>query len=322
MRFFLIFVITCFVAPLSFAQSQRSTVSLYDNYLKGLLYAEKGEYLKSLEELERAKTIDPQSIHIRLKIASVLVHLDRFDEAKTLLKEAKMIDPNNLDISLALIFVYSYSENNDDLEIEYEDFLNKAHGAKPKDVSISEYLAQFYFYKKRPQEAIKVYEKILENNPDYVEALFWLGNLYEDCGQRSKALEKWEKGIKLEPTSAPILNCLGYTYAQEGVKLDLAEEMVKKALKEEPDNGAYLDSLGWIYYKKGDLDKAKQYVLRAIELIRDPDVYEHIGDIYIGLKDQEQGVRYYQEGLTQFPGDKDLELKLKKHGKENKIPKG
>jgi len=142
-----------------------------------------------------------------------------------------------------------------------------------------------------------------------------LGNLYEDCGQRSKALEKWEKGIKLEPTSAPILNCLGYTYAQEGVKLDLAEEMVKKALKEEPDNGAYLDSLGWIYYKKGDLDKAKQYVLRAIELIRDPDVYEHIGDIYIDLKDQDQGVRYYQEGLTQFPGNKDLELKLKKHGK-------
>jgi len=45
---------------------------------------------------------------------------------KTLLKEAKMIDPNNLDISLALIFVYSYSENNDDLEIEYEDFLNKS----------------------------------------------------------------------------------------------------------------------------------------------------------------------------------------------------
>lgn len=322
MRFFLIFVILCLITPLSFSQSQRSTVRLYNNYLKGLLYAEKGEYLKSLEELKRAKASDPLSIHIRLKIASVLIRLDRFDEAEAILREAKKIDPDNLDLSLALIFVYSYSANNDDLEAEYEDFLNKAHQAKPKDIGISEYLAQFYFYKKRPEEAIKVYENILESNPDYIEALFWLGNLYEERGQRSKALEVWEKGLKLEPDSAPLLNCLGYTYAQDGVKLDLAEEMIKKALEQEPENGAYLDSLGWVYYKKGDIEKAKEYILMAIELIKDPDVYEHLGDIYIELKDRQKGISFYEEGSLRFPEAKGLELKLKKYEKENKIPKG
>ena len=322
MRFFLIFIILCLIAPLSFPQSQRSLTNLYSNYIKGLLYAEKGEYLKSLEELERAKTSDPQSIHIRLKIASVLIRLDRLDEAEAVLKEAKEIDPENLDLSLALIFVYSYGERNEDLETEYEAFLKKAHGKKPKDIGISEYLAQFYFYKKRPQEAIDVYEKILESNPDYVEALFWLGYLYEDSGQRSKALKTWERGVDLDSSFTPILNCLGYTYAEEGIKLDLAEEMVRKALEAEPENGAYLDSLGWIYYKKGDVEKAKEYTLKAISLIKDPDVYEHLGDIYINLGDQEEGVRYYQEGLLRFPGDKDLELKLKKYGKEDKSPKG
>jgi len=315
MRFFLIFITLCLITPLSFSQSQRSLTNLYSNYLKGLLYAEKGEYLKSLEELEHAKTSDPQSIHIRLKIASVLIRLNRLDEAEVVLKAAKEIDPENLDLSLALIFVYSYGEKNEDLENEYEDFLKKAHEKKPKDIGISEYLAQFYFYKKKPQAAIEVYEKILESNPDYVEALFWLGYLYEDCGQRGKALETWERGSNLDSSFAPILNCLGYTYAEEGVKLDLAEKMVRKALKEEPENGAYLDSLGWIYYKKGDLDKAKEYVLKAISLIQDPDVYEHLGDIYIDLGDQKEGIRYYQEGLLRFPGDKDLELKLKKYEK-------
>ena len=322
MRFFLIFITLCLITPLSFSQSQRSLTNLYSNYLKGLLYAEKGEYLKSLEELEHAKTSDPQSIHIRLKIASVLIRLNRLDEAEVVLKAAKEIDPENLDLSLALIFVYSYGEKNEDLENEYEDFLKKAHEKKPKDIGISEYLAQFYFYKKKPQAAIEVYEKILEINPGYVEALFWLGYLYEDCGQRGKALETWERGSNLDSSFAPILNCLGYTYAEEGVKLDLAEKMVRKALKEEPENGAYLDSLGWIYYKKGDLDKAKEYVLKAISLIQDPDVYEHLGDIYIDLGDQKEGIRYYQEGLLRFPGDKDLELKLKKYEKENKFPKG
>ncbi len=322
MRFFLIFIILCLFTPLSFSQSQRSLTNLYSNYLKGLLYAEKGEYLKSLEELEHAKDSDSQSIHIRLKIASVLIRLDRLGEAEAVLKEAKEIDPENLDLSLALIFVYSYGERNQDLETEYEAFLKKAHDKKPKDIGISEYLAQFYFYKKRPQEAISVYEKILEINPDYVEALFWLGYLYEDCGQRNKALETWERGAELDSSFAPILNCLGYTYAEEGVKLDLAEEMVKKALAEEPENGAYLDSLGWIYYRKGDTEKAKEYILKAINLIKDPDVYEHLGDIYISLGEEDKGVRYYQEGFLRFPGDKGLELKLKKYEKEDKSPKG
>ncbi len=322
MRFFLSFIILCLIAPLSFSQSQRSLTKLYGSYLKGLLYAEKGEHLKGLEELELAQASDPQSIHIRLKIASVLIRLNRLDEAEAVLKEAKEIDPDNLDLPLALIFVYSYGQRDEDLEIEYEAFLKKAHDKKPKSIGISEYLAQFYFYKKRPQEAIDVYEKILESNPDYVEALFWLGSLYEDCGQRSKALEAWERGAAIDSSFAPILNCLGYTYAQEGIKLDLAEEMVKKSLKEEPQNGAYLDSLGWVYYKKGDLEKAKEYTLKAVGLIKDPDVYEHLGDIYIGLGNQEEGVRYYQEGLSRFPNDKSLELKLKKYGKEDILPKG
>ncbi len=321
MRFFLIFVILSLVTPLSFSQSQRFLTNLYSNYLKGLFHAEKGEYLSGLEELEKAKLEDPQSIHIRLKIASVLIRLDRFDEAEALLKEAKTIDPDNLDISLALIFVYSYGDKNRALEGEYEDFLKKAHEKKPKDIGISEYLAQFYFYKKRPQEAIKVYEKILETNPDYVEALFWLGYLYEECGQRNKALETWERGVDIDPSFAPILNCLGYTYAEEGVNLNIAEEMIKKALEEEPENGAYLDSLGWVYYKKGDLEKAKEYILKAIDLIKDPDVYEHLGDIYIELSDEEKGVSYYEEGFLRFPDNKGLEAKVKKYEKKDKSSK-
>ena len=318
MRFFLIFAISCFIIPLSFSQSQRSLTSLYGSYLKGLLYAERGEYLESLKELEKAKAKDSKSIHLRLKIASVLIRLNRFKEAETVLKEAKVIDPDNMDIPLALIFVYSFEEKNEELEREYEEFLNKAHKKKPKDIGVSEYLAQFYFYKKRPQEAIEIYERILEANPDYVEALFWLGFLYEECGQREKALEAWERGKVLDSTFAPILNCLGYTYAEEGVKLDKAEKMIKRALETEPKNGAYLDSLGWVYFKKGELEKAKEYVTEAVSLIKDPDVYEHLGDIYIELGNKEKGVNYYKEGLFQFPDSKELKLKIKRYERENR----
>lgn len=318
---FFCLVISCLIIPAVFSQNQKFLTGLYNNYLKGLFLAEKGDYVQAIQELRKAKAKDPDSVYIRLKIATVLVRWGKLEEAEKELKEAKKIDSESLDISLALILVYSYAGKNKELEETYQEFLEKAHQLKPANVGISEYLAQFYFYKKRPNEAITIYEKILENNPDYVEAFLWLGYLYDDTGNRNKAIAIWKKGLEKDSEYAPILNSLGYIYAEEEMELDLAESMIKKALQKEPENGAYLDSLGWVYFKKGDLKKAQDYLVKAIERIKDPDVYEHLGDLYVKLKDIQKGVGYYQEGLLNFPEDKDLQSKVKEYGKEDKVSK-
>lgn len=322
MRFFLILIIFCLnILPLSFSQSQSYLTNLYSAYLKGLFYVERGDYLLGLKELEKAKAQDPKSIHIRLKIATVLIRLERVGEAEKVLKEAKRIDPNNLDISLALIFVYSYAQKDKELEKEYEELLEKAHELKPKDIGISEYLAQFYFYRKKPKEAIEIYEKILEVSPDYVDAFFWLGYLYEETGQREEAIKVWKKGLEIEPSYAPILNSLGYIYAEEGVNLDLAEEMIKKALEKEPENGAYLDSLGWVYFKKGAYQQAREYLEKALNFTKDPEIYEHLGDLYIKLGEEDRGIGLYKEGFKHFPDYKNLERKIEENEKKDKVLK-
>ena len=334
MRFILLLIIFSLTISLSFAQSQKAITNLYSNYLRGLIYLEEGSYAErmgetdkakeryaqGLRELEKAKAKDPNSIHIRLKIATALIHLEKADEAIKVLKSAKEIDPKNLDVSLALIFIYSFTQDDTSLEKEYGEFLAKAHELKPKDIGISEYLAQFYFYKKNPQEAIKIYEKILETNPDYITAIFWLGYLYDDVGRRQDAINAWKQGLEIDETYHPILNSLGYIYAEEGINLDEAETMLSVALKAEPENGAYLDSLGWVFFKKGDLAQAEEYLTKAISYVKDPDIYEHLGDLYIELGDVEKAMSYYEEGLSHFPHDKDLKSRIKKYEKESKTP--
>ncbi|MCQ9205528.1 MAG: tetratricopeptide repeat protein [Omnitrophica bacterium] len=315
------FIIFCLCTSLSFAQSQKFITNLYSNYLKGIFYAAKGDYALGLKELEKAKAKDPKSIQIRLKIATVLIRLERIEEAEKVLKEAKKIDPDNIDVSLALIFVYSYSHKDKELETEYEYFLESAHKSKPKDTGISEYLAQFYFYKKKPKEAIKIYERILNNNPNNIEAIFWLGYIYEEVNRHKEAIKVWEKGLGIDPSYAPILNSLAYIYAKDGIKLKKAEKMIKKALEKEPKNGAYLDSLGWVYFKKGDYKNAENYLTKAISYIKDPEIYGHLGDFYIKIGNPEKGISYYQEGLTYFPDDKNLQSKVKKYGKKDKTLK-
>ncbi|HIE35952.1 MAG TPA: tetratricopeptide repeat protein [Candidatus Omnitrophica bacterium] len=318
MRFLVVFLIGISFCVFAFSQTGAFH---YSHYLKGVFYLQKGNFSSALKELEKARQNAPQSIYIRLKIAACLIRLEKLEKAEKELKEIKKISPDNIDASLALIFLYSYAKKDKELEEEYEEFLKKIHRLRPQDLRISEYLAQYYFYKEKPQEAIKLYEAIIEKKPDYAEGLFWLGYLYEEVGEREKAVQMWKKALKAEPNHAPALNSLGYIYAEEGINLDEAEEMIKKALEVEPQNGAYLDSLGWVYFKKGNYQKAEEFLKKAIGFLKDPVIYEHLGDLYIKMDNIEEAIRYYKEGVDNFPDNKNLKEKLKKYERKDKILK-
>lgn len=315
-----VFFISCLIVFPSFADSEEAIKKLYGNYLKGLFHAEEGNFEQSLKDLNAVKKLDPTSIYVRLKIASILIRMGELNKAEVELKEAKAINPESFDISLGLIFLYSYGQKEKELEGEYEDFLTKAHKLKPEDTKISEYLAQFYFFKKQPQEALKIYEDIIKAKPDNIEALFWVGFIYEETNRRDDAVKIWKKVLQISPEHAPTLNSLGYLYAEESKNLDEAENMLKKALQQEPDSGAYLDSLGWIYFKKKDYKKAEEYLKKAIQYQEDPEIYEHLGDLYIALANKTEAVKFYKKGLGTFPDSEALKNKISKYGNENKIP--
>ncbi|MDD4955129.1 MAG: tetratricopeptide repeat protein [Candidatus Omnitrophica bacterium] len=318
---FLILFISCLFAVNLFAANEKSIKELYGDYLKGLFYAEDGDYASSLNALYKVKKLDPQSVYVRLKIASVLIRMGELEKAETELKEAKVLDPESFDASLGLIFLYSYSQKDRELETEYEDFLKKAHRLKPEDIKISEYLAQFYFYKKQPQEALGIYEDIVKHQPDYVDALFWLGFLYDEVGRKEDAVKTWKKALQISPDNAQTLNSLGYLYAEQGKNLEEAESMIKKALTAEPENGAYLDSLGWVYFKKKNYKKAEECLNKAISNQEDPVIYEHLGDLYLTLNKKDKAIGFYRKGLERFPDNKELKAKTENYGNENKTSK-
>jgi tetratricopeptide (TPR) repeat protein len=323
MRLFWAFIILCLTTTESFvfADGVKANRNLYSTYLKGLFYAQKGEYRAAIEELEKVKKQDPQSPYIHLKIASLYIRLGETEKCEKELKEAKALDKSSFDASLALVFLYAYTQKDKELEEEYEDFLKRAHQVKPDDVKISEYLAQFYFYKKQPQEALKIYEAIVKKNPSDVEGVFWLGYIYDELGKRQEAIKLWKKALEINSSHSQTLNSLGYIYAEEGKNLDEAEKMIKKALEKEPQNGAYLDSLGWVYFKKNDYKHAEEYLKKAIALLQDPVIYEHLGDLYIKLGNKTTAINYYDTGLSRFPDTKKLKEKLEIYGKENKASK-
>ncbi|MBP1731840.1 MAG: hypothetical protein H6Q55_2269, partial [Deltaproteobacteria bacterium] len=117
--------------------------------------------------------------------------------------------------------------------------------------------------------------------------------------ESDKAVEYMEQVLKIEPEHANALNFIGYTWAEKGINLDRAEQMISKALEKKPGDGYIQDSLGWVYYQKGDYQKALEELMKAHNRVPDdPMIAEHIGDVYVKLGDRANAVSFYEKALS------------------------
>ena len=89
-------------------------------------------------------------------------------------------------------------------------------------------------------------------------------------------------------------------WAEHGIKLDKARELIEKAVKTEPKNAAYLDSLAWVLFKLNQPKEALTYALKAVELCDPPDatLYDHVGDIYAALKQLDKAREAWRKSLS------------------------
>ncbi len=92
--------------------------------------------------------------------------------------------------------------------------------------------------------------------------------------------------------------------------------MIRKALESDPENPAYIDSLGWFYFKKGKFREALNELIRAVSLLEDPVIYEHLGDVYFKINDLDNARFNWQKSLNLDPEQKGIKDKLNKATKK------
>jgi tetratricopeptide (TPR) repeat protein len=103
-------------------------------------------------------------------------------------------------------------------------------------------------------------------------------------------------------------------WVERSENLDEASQLIRRALDMEPSNGAYIDSLGWLFFRQGKFDEALTELLRAAELLSEPDavVFEHLGDTFDKLGRKAEAVLYWQKALQLNPESKQVAAKLDK----------
>ena len=171
--------------------------------------------------------------------------------------------------------------------------------------------AEAYIQTEQYDAALAMLREGLKKAPGELDLQFELGSAYERSGDKKAAERIFLEILDKHPDHAATLNYLGYMWAESGVNLDRAAEMLNRAVKQEPKNGAYIDSLGWVYYQQGKLDLAEKYLTDATHLLpRDATVHEHLGDVFAKRGNVGRALNLYREALTFEPEPKD-EAKLR-----------
>ena len=146
--------------------------------------------------------------------------------------------------------------------------------------------------------AARVAQEASVRFPDSAEALFRLGSALERSGAPEEAEKTFQKLLQGRPNDSAAQNYLGYMWAERGVRLDEARELLEKAVAREPRNGAYLDSLGWVYFRLGRLEKAQTYLAEAKQ--REPDdptIEEHLGDLSERQGDVARAIVHWERAI-------------------------
>ena len=252
---------------LSFNQDQPMTQSLI-----GDIYTDMKINEDAIVAFDRVPATSPLRSYADTQIAINLTRVDKANEAIEKLKTVVAKDAKNMD---ALITLGSLYRNANEMQ-KAVDVYTQAITLQGDDNSAW----QLYYYRGIANDRMKAYDR---SEADFRKALL----LSKD-----------------EPT---VLNYLGYSLIDRGVKLDEALNMVKKAVELKPNDGYIVDSLGWAYFTMGDYDQAVNFLERAVDLnAADATIAQHLGDAYWHVGRKLEAQFQWQHAKDNHPEPADL----------------
>ncbi len=158
--------------------------------------------------------------------------------------------------------------------------------------------------------AARLFKSLLADDPNNLELLNSLGQLYIKASDDEKALPFYEQIIKLNPVNVDAYNNMGGIYRRLK-RYDESIAILNKALSFNKNNSEVKYNLGFTYKLMGRNDEACdcfEYVIS--ENPNDVLAYNHLGSIYATKKDYQKSISIYKRGLQIDPNHPILQYNL------------
>jgi tetratricopeptide (TPR) repeat protein len=278
----------------------------------GLIYTEQKSYGKAIQAVSWGIDRRPNDVKLRFYRAALYEENKEFDNAKEEYEHILKIDPANVDGRLRLASLYYYRLKQSEPAVS---LAKEAMNLDPKRPEPYLVLGLIYYQMENYEKASETFQDGIREFPNQTELHFHLGATYDKLHLPDQMISEMKQVIQIDPRHANALNYLGYTYADKGVRLNEALDLIQRALKIKSNDGYYIDSLAWVYYRMGETQKALDELKKAISLVPDdPVIHEHLGEVYLNAQMMKEAREEWIRSLELDPNNDDLSKRFRSAG--------
>ncbi len=147
------------------------------------------------------------------------------------------------------------------------------------------------------------------DDPDFIYDLAMLHEKLGELGEMERLLRQL---MVARPDDPQAFNALGYALADRNLRLPEAKVLVTKAVELAPQDAFIRDSLAWVEFRLGNLAAARALLENAFLEKPDAEIAAHLGEVLWALKQVEQAMQVWNEGLKLAPSNETLRNTLKR----------
>lgn len=164
------------------------------------------------------------------------------------------------------------------------------------------------------REAYTLQEQVVALAPQDDDLVYELAMLADKLKDH-KAMERLLRQIiERKPGYHHAYNALGYSFAERGVRLAEAKELVKKALSHAPNDPFITDSLAWVEFRMGNLEVARDLLEEAFKIRPHAEIAAHLGEVLWTMGDKDRAHSIWKAGAQINAEDDTLRETLQRFG--------
>jgi len=164
----------------------------------------------------------------------------------------------------------------------------------------------------RIKGAVQLYTRILEQAPNHVDALHFLGLAQFQLGDGEAAVDWIRRAIALKPDFAGAYNNLGNVLKCLNRFADAAQAY-HRVIELEPDNADAYNNLGTLLRAQGEPDEAETVLRRALALQpQHAGALHNLGNVLVELQRESEAADAYMQAVRLRPYDAENYLRFAK----------
>ncbi len=242
-------------------------------YVEAVMAVQARDYPEARSIVADLLTEEPENLRLLSFLVDVEMQAGQLNEAAKILAQIEHINPGHPVVN---IFKGDLALANKDLR-SAQYHLNQAWKKTPTD-SVAEKLFKVLGDMGEKEAQFKHLDNWLEVIPQSAAATLYQAINLQQNRQATKAMEAYEKVLKVVPDNVMALNNLGWLYFEQNDSRAL--ELLKKAVELAPENAAVLDSYGWVLAKTGKKAEGLPYLEKAHKLApEEAEIKAHLDEV-------------------------------------------